>query len=110
MRGYDVPLEPMAIGIRAEDLREVYTSPPPTAAAGRGFVLRLGPRRGPKPMLASAPAELVAVFQKLPGVTEVRAAGYGALDLKEWIFSALVVFDVLFLSFGLRQFRRNAVL
>jgi ABC-2 type transport system permease protein len=29
---------------------------------------------------------------------------------KEWIFSALVVFDVLFLSFGLRQFRRKAVL
>jgi ABC-2 type transport system permease protein len=29
---------------------------------------------------------------------------------KEWIFSALVVFDFLFLSFGLRQFRRKAVL
>jgi len=29
---------------------------------------------------------------------------------KEWIFLALVVFDVLFLSFGLRQFRRKAVL
>lgn len=37
----------MAIGIRAEDLRKTYTSPPPTAAAGRGFGLRLG-RRGPK--------------------------------------------------------------
>jgi len=38
----------MAIGIRAEDLRKTYTSPPPTAAAGRGFGVRLGARRGPK--------------------------------------------------------------
>ena len=37
----------MAIGIRAEDLRKTYTSPPPTAAATRGVGLRLG-RRGPK--------------------------------------------------------------
>jgi ABC-2 type transport system ATP-binding protein len=37
----------MAIGIRAEDLRKIYTSPPPTAAATRGVGLRLG-RRGPR--------------------------------------------------------------
>ena len=29
---------------------------------------------------------------------------------KEWIFAALVVVDVVFVSFGLRQFRRKAVL
>jgi ABC-2 type transport system ATP-binding protein len=38
----------MAIGIRAEDLRKTYTSPPPIAAAGRGFGLRMGGRRGSK--------------------------------------------------------------
>ena len=37
----------MAIGVRAEDLRKVYTSPPPAAAVGRGVGLRL-PSRGPK--------------------------------------------------------------
>ena len=34
----------MAIGIRAEGLRKVYTSPPPSAARGRGFALALRPR------------------------------------------------------------------
>jgi ABC-2 type transport system ATP-binding protein len=38
-----------------------------------GFLVRL--------QLAAAPAELVAGFQKLPGVTELRAAGDGAVDL-----------------------------
>ncbi|HEV8232074.1 MAG TPA: ATP-binding cassette domain-containing protein [Thermoanaerobaculia bacterium] len=38
----------MAIGIRAEDLRKVYTSPPPTAATGRGFGIRIGGRRRDK--------------------------------------------------------------
>jgi ABC-2 type transport system ATP-binding protein len=38
----------MAIGVRAEDLRKVYTSPPPAAAAGRGMGLRFR-RPGPKP-------------------------------------------------------------
>ena len=37
----------MAIGIRAEDLRKIYTSPPP-AAAGRGISIRMGRRRVPK--------------------------------------------------------------
>jgi ABC-2 type transport system ATP-binding protein len=35
----------MAIGIRAEDLRKTYTSPPPTAAVGRGFGIRRGPKQ-----------------------------------------------------------------
>jgi ABC-2 type transport system ATP-binding protein len=38
----------MAIGIRAEDLRKVYTSPPTAAAAGRGISIRVGRRRAPK--------------------------------------------------------------
>jgi ABC-2 type transport system ATP-binding protein len=38
----------MAIGITAKDLRKTYTSPPPTAAGGRGLGARAG-RRGPKP-------------------------------------------------------------
>jgi ABC-2 type transport system ATP-binding protein len=36
----------MPIGLRAEGLRKVYTSPPPSAAAGRGFAM--GMRRRPK--------------------------------------------------------------
>ena len=39
----------MAIGIRAEGLRKVYTSPPPAAAAGRGAGFSLLARgKGPK--------------------------------------------------------------
>jgi ABC-2 type transport system ATP-binding protein len=34
----------MAIGIRAEGLRKVYTSPPPSAARGRGFALAVRSR------------------------------------------------------------------
>jgi ABC-2 type transport system ATP-binding protein len=37
----------MAIGIRAENLRKIYTSPPP-AAAGRGISIRMGRRRAPR--------------------------------------------------------------
>ncbi len=32
----------MSIGVRTEGLRKVYTSPPPTAAAGRGLAMGLG--------------------------------------------------------------------
>jgi ABC-2 type transport system ATP-binding protein len=38
----------MSIGIRAEGLRKTYTSPPPTAAAARGFGLRFARHRGPR--------------------------------------------------------------
>jgi ABC-2 type transport system ATP-binding protein len=38
----------MAIGVRAEDLRKTYTSPPPTAAAARGFGLRFARQRRAK--------------------------------------------------------------